>query len=102
METRNLVEFYSLEINRAVARVMAMLVARVMAMFQVNHAGCSLRAVIWFCPEMGLAYQGAIKVGVGGTGGTIADMMRSNFGNRMSSIAEEYRIETFSAEERRV
>ena len=58
------------------------------------------RAVVWFCPEIGYAYPGAIRLWAGRFGGPIADMMKSNFGNRMSSIADEYKIETF--EERKV
>ena len=93
-EARNPADLYALDINRSMTKAASM--------FHTYPAGCSLRAVVWFCAEMGFAYEGAIRLGIGGFGGTNADIMRSNFSNHIASIVDEFRIGTFNAEEKKL
>ena len=94
MEARNPADFYALDINRSMTKAASM--------FHTYPTGCSLRAVVWFCAEMGFAYDGAIRLGIGGCGGINADLMRSNFSNHMASIVDEFKIDLFNSEERKV
>ena len=93
-QATNSIDFYALNINRAVANAAAM--------FQQHPSGCSTRAVAWFCTEMPYAYQGALNQGVGVHPQLIGDLMKANFVNRTASIAGEYQSEMFPTKERRL